>query len=191
VNDQCPYVEGTALLNGCPPDSDNDGITDNIDLDDDNDGILDTVENGICSPASTNCDTDGDGIPNRLDPDSDNDGISDVRETNGIDTNGDGKVDGPVDSNGIPLSSNGGITPPNTDGDANPNPYDLDSDGDGIPDSIEKGANGNQPVDTDGDGTPDYLDLDSDNDGIPDTIEKGTGTSSGSFLNCIWNSVII
>ena len=177
VNDQCPYVEGTALLNGCPPDSDGDGLTDDIDLDDDNDGILDSVENGICNPASTNCDTDGDGIPNRLDPDSDNDGISDVRESNGIDTNGDGMVDGPVDANGVPQSSNGGVTPPNTDGDANPNPYDLDSDGDGIPDAIEKGPNGNVPVDTDGDGTPDYLDLDSDNDGIPDAVERGSGTS--------------
>ncbi|BDB56358.1 hypothetical protein SHINM13_06540 [Flavobacterium ammonificans] len=177
VNDQCPYVAGTAILNGCPPDSDSDGITDDIDLDDDNDGILDTVENGICSPASVDCDTDGDGIPNRLDPDSDNDGISDARESNGTDTNGDGKVDGNVDANGIPQSSNGGVTPPNTDGDANPNPYDLDSDGDGITDAIEKGTNGNAPVDSDGDGTQDYLDLDSDNDGIPDTIEKGTGTS--------------
>jgi gliding motility-associated-like protein len=177
VNDQCPYVEGTALLNGCPPDSDGDGLTDDIDLDDDNDGILDSVDNGICNPASNNCDTDGDGIPNRLDPDSDNDGISDVRESNGNDANGDGMVDGPVDTNGVPQSSNGGVTPPNTDGDANPNPYDLDSDGDGIPDAIEKGANGNAPVDTDGDGTPDYLDLDSDNDGIPDAVERGSGTS--------------
>ncbi|BDB52317.1 hypothetical protein GENT11_06290 [Flavobacterium ammonificans] len=177
VNDQCPYVAGTAILNGCPPDSDSDGIIDDIDLDDDNDGILDTVENGICSPASVDCDTDGDGIPNRLDPDSDNDGISDARESNGTDTNGDGKVDGNVDANGIPQSSNGGVTPPNTDGDANPNPYDLDSDGDGITDAIEKGTNGNAPVDSDGDGTQDYLDLDSDNDGISDSVEKGTGTS--------------
>jgi gliding motility-associated-like protein len=50
----------------------------------------------------------------------------------------------------------------------------LDSDNDGIPDSVEKGSNGNKPVDTDGDGIPDYRDLDSDNDGIPDSVEKGS-----------------
>ncbi len=127
----------------------------------------------LTSLTACNLDTDGDGIPNRLDSDSDNDGISDVREAKGTDTDGDGRVDGGVDANGVPLSTNGGLTPPDTDGDGKPNPYDVDSDGDGIPDSIEKGANGNNPVDTDGDGTPDYLDLDSDNDGIPDAVEKG------------------
>ncbi|WP_310594089.1 Ig-like domain-containing protein, partial [Flavobacterium sp.] len=173
--DQCPYVDGFGSTTGCPVDSDGDGIVDGLDADDDNDGILDTVEGAVCNPAAADCDTDGDGIPNRLDPDSDNDGISDVRETNGTDANGDGMVDGAVDANGVPQSSNGGVTPPNTDGTGNANPYDLDSDGDGISDAIEKGANGNAPLDTDGDGTPDYLDTDSDNDGIPDTLEKGAG----------------
>ncbi|WP_296687098.1 Ig-like domain-containing protein [Flavobacterium sp.] len=175
--DQCPLVAGTAAANGCPADFDGDGIVDAVDLDDDNDGILDTVEAAACSPADPNCDTDGDGIPNRLDSDSDNDGISDVKEAGGTDTNNDGKVDGGVDANGVPLSTNGGLTPPNTDGTGGANPYDVDSDGDGISDAIEKGANGNAPVDTDGDGTPDYLDLDSDNDGILDAVEKGTGTT--------------
>ncbi|MEY4011433.1 MAG: hypothetical protein RIT22_557, partial [Bacteroidota bacterium] len=175
--DQCPLVVGTAAANGCPADFDGDGIDDVIDLDDDNDGILDTVEAAACTPSDPNCDTDGDGIPNRLDSDSDNDGISDVKEAGGIDTDFDGRVDGAVDANGVPVATNGGLTPPNTDGTGGSNPYDVDSDGDGISDAIEKGTDGNHPVDTDGDGTPDYLDLDSDNDGIPDSIEKGTGAT--------------
>ncbi|MHA8050405.1 Ig-like domain-containing protein, partial [Aquirufa sp. ROCK-SH2] len=174
--DQCVTIAGPASNNGCPADFDGDGIDDVIDLDDDNDGILDTVEAAACTPTDPNCDTDGDGIPNRLDSDSDGDGISDVTEAGGTDTNGDGKVDGGVDANGVPLSTNGGLTPPNTDGTGAANPYDVDSDGDGIPDSIEKGT-GTTPVDTDGDGTPDYLDTDSDGDGIPDSVEKGTGTT--------------
>ncbi|WP_459489413.1 Ig-like domain-containing protein, partial [Aquirufa sp. ROCK-SH2] len=174
--DQCPLIVGTSAMNGCPSDFDGDGLDDTNDLDDDNDGILDSVEAAACTPTDPNCDTDADGIPNRIDSDSDNDGISDVLEAGGTDTNGDGKVDGGVDANGVPLSANGGLTPPNTDGTGGANPYDLDSDGDGISDSIEKGT-GTTPVDTDGDGTPDYLDLDSDGDGILDSVEKGTGST--------------
>jgi gliding motility-associated-like protein len=155
-------------------DSDGDGIFDSADLDDDNDGILDTIENAACSTPSASCDTDGDGLPNNLDLDSDGDGITDARESNGIDLDGNGRVDGAVDANGVPTTSNGGVTPADTDGDGKKNPYDTDSDADGIPDSVEKGTNANSPVDTDGDGAPDYLDTDSDNDGIPDTVEKGT-----------------
>ena len=175
--DQCPLLPGIAGNNGCPLDTDADGIYDINDLDDDNDGIIDSAEAAACSPSAPDCDTDGDGIPNRLDPDSDNDGISDVRESNGTDINGDGKVDGGVDADGVPSSTNGGLTPPNTDGTTLPDPYDTDSDGDGISDALERGTNGNAPVDTDGDGTPDYRDTDSDNDGIPDSVERGTGAA--------------
>ena len=38
-------------------------------------------------------------------------------ESNGIDLDGNGRVDGAVDANGIPASSNGGVTPADTDGD--------------------------------------------------------------------------
>ncbi len=182
-DDNCPFVAGSVTGNGCPTDFDGDGVPDDIDLDDDNDGILDSVEAAACSPVDPDCDTDGDGIPNRYDYDSDGDGISDVTEANGVDVNHDGKADGTVngtvDANGVPNSANGGLTPPNTDGDFRSNPYDVDSDGDGLTDNQEKGCTTNAiacvPVDTDGDGIPDYLDLDSDNDGIPDSIEKGTG----------------
>jgi gliding motility-associated-like protein len=171
IDDQCPLLPGIIGNNGCPVDTDGDGVYDIDDADDDNDGLLDSVEAAACTPSAPDCDTDSDGIPNRLDPDSDNDGISDVRESNGTDVDGDSKVDGTVDANGIPSSTNGGLTPPNTDGTTLPDPYDLDSDGDGIPDSLEG------TVDTDGDGIPNYRDLDSDADGIPDSVEKGTGTA--------------
>jgi gliding motility-associated-like protein len=155
-------------------DFDEDGIPDDIDLDDDNDGILDKVENAACTPASTTCDTDGDGIPNSFDLDSDGDGLLDVIEAGGLDANADGKVDGGVDSSGVPVIVKGGLTPPDSDGDGKQNPYDIDSDGDGISDSLEKGTNPSIPIDTDKDGVPDYLDTDSDGDGIPDSVEVGT-----------------
>ncbi|BDB52189.1 gliding motility-associated C-terminal domain-containing protein [Flavobacterium ammonificans] len=177
-------------------DSDGDGVIDANDLDDDNDGILDSVEAAACTPSSATCDTDGDGIINSLDLDSDNDGLTDARESNGADANGDGRIDGSVDANGVPVAANGGLTAPDTDNDGSRNPYDLDSDNDSLTDARESNgidtngdgkidgpidangiptaANGGlTPPDTDGDGTPDYRDLDSDNDGITDADEKG------------------
>jgi hypothetical protein len=91
--DVCPLISGLGSANGCPPDSDSDGLADVDDSDDDNDGILDTVEAAACSPSAVDCDTDGDGIPNRLDTDSDGDGISDVIEAGGTDADKDGKAD--------------------------------------------------------------------------------------------------
>ena len=70
------------------PDTDGDGIANDIDLDDDNDGIPDTVEQS----GNPLLDTDGDGIPNSLDLDSDNDGIADVIEAGGTDPDKDGKI---------------------------------------------------------------------------------------------------
>ena len=188
----------TAITVTIAPDYDGDGLSDEDDLDDDNDGILDTVENAACNPSSQTCDTDGDGIPNKFDLDSDGDGITDVIESDGTDADKDGRADGTVDANGIPISADGGNTPPDTDSDSKQDPYDLDSDGDTIPDNREgqgtyvapKGTdtdgdglddaydpnNGGtyiSPVDTDGDGKPDYRDVDSDGDGIPDKDEAG------------------
>ena len=70
-----------------PPDTDGDGVTDDIDLDDDNDGITDANE------GNGSLDTDGDGVVDSLDLDSDNDGINDIREANGLDDDGDGQYD--------------------------------------------------------------------------------------------------
>ena len=91
---------------------------------------------GVIVPPS--CDDDNDGVPNGLDLDSDGDGIKDITESNGTDADNDGKADGAVDSNGVPATANGGLTPPNTDTTGNSNPYDTDSDGDGISESIDK-----------------------------------------------------
>ena len=202
------YVSAT--VNGCTspvaklavtcklaPDNDKDGLPDDEDLDDDNDGILDTFENSQCTPSSSLCDTDGDGIINKFDLDSDGDGISDVLESDGKDSDNDGRADGAVSADGIPSSAGSGNTPPDTDRDGKTDPYDLDSDGDTIPDNVEgqdtyrpqsgkdTDADGLDdaydkdhgiyviPVDTDKDGKPDWRDLDTDNDGIPDVDEAG------------------
>jgi hypothetical protein len=149
-------------------DTDGDGVPDMTDLDDDNDGILDTVED-----AQLTADIDGDGIPNSLDLDSDNDGINDVIEAGGTDSDKDGIADGtPNPTTGIPASAGSGSTPPDTDGDTRPNPYDLDSDNDGINDLVESG----NPllVDADGNGMVDGTDPDGDGilgaaDGVPAT----------------------
>jgi gliding motility-associated-like protein len=204
----------TATANGCTspaaklavtsklaPDNDKDGLPDDEDLDDDNDGILDTFENAQCNPSSPSCDTDGDGIINRFDLDSDGDGISDVLESDGKDSDGDGRADGAVSADGIPSSAGNGNTPPDTDKDGKTDPYDLDTDGDSIPDNVEgqgtytppsgKDTDGDGlddaydkdhgiyviPVDTDKDGKPDWRDLDTDNDGIPDVDEAGPDPS--------------
>ena len=142
--DQCRLVPGSVLLNGCPVDSDGDGVFDTLgDLDDDNDGILDTIENAACNPASISCDTDGDNIPNYLDLDSDGDGIKDVIEAGGTDANNDGKADGSVNASGIPSSAGSGLTPSDIDLDGLRNPYDLESDGDGVLDATEVNDNTN------------------------------------------------
>ncbi|MFV8369263.1 T9SS type B sorting domain-containing protein [Flavobacterium sp. LB2R40] len=91
-----------------PKDSDNDGVTDDLDTDSDNDGIQDTIEaqvnnwvsksntdtnnNGLDNTFETGLtpvDTDNDGVLDYLDLDSDNDGILDSVETgNDLDADG-------------------------------------------------------------------------------------------------------
>ncbi|TDD98603.1 T9SS type B sorting domain-containing protein [Flavobacterium cellulosilyticum] len=109
LSDTLPNKTSLALFATCvPKDSDNDGISDQLDQDTDNDGIPDGIEaqvnnsvvltnvdsnkNGLDNafePGLTPIDTDNDGIPDYLDLDSDNDGILDAVET-GIDTDADG-----------------------------------------------------------------------------------------------------
>lgn len=195
-------------------DSDGDGVVDLIDADSDNDGIPDLVEGNGVDP-SLDSDNDGtpdymdsdrpgfidsngdgmddcfdldmDGIPDHLDLDSDGDGIPDLIEAGGIDTNGDGIVDGFVDLDGDGLAdavdlSQGGSPLPlrDSDGDGIPDYRDLDSDNDGIPDAVEAGPTPAAPRDSDGDGIPDYRDLDSDNDGMVDLIEAGGADADGN-----------
>ena len=142
------------------PDSDRDGIPDDIDLDDDNDGILDTVEG--------TADLDGDGIPNYLDLDSDGDGLPDILEVGGTSLNNDGRVGGSVGANGVPTAAGAGYTPINSDSDTNPDFLDLDSDNDGIFDVIE---NGGTDPDNDGKiGSGVINDVDA--DGISDLVDN-------------------
>mgnify|MGYP001065359900 CR=1 FL=1 len=224
-------TDGDGVPNEFDLDSDNDGIPDVLEVggtDANNDGMIDgfidtnhdgisdniTGTNGLLRTGpDTNNDgrtdsypyknMDKDGVPNPYDLDSDGDGITDVLEANLPDTNLDGRVDGPYNSKGwaVSVASKSTFTPPNSDGDPNPDYLDIDSDNDGIPDIIEGpstkdfkfplgkdsdgdgiddafdakpnqwGGSGIFPIDTDGDNIPDFRDLDTDGDGVPDIKE--------------------
>ncbi len=121
-----------------------------------------------CPQIDPEYDTDGDGIPNALDLDSDNDGIPDLVEAGGIDSNGDGLVDGLNGDGSIPAAS------------------DLDGDGwlDLYDNNPAQSAVSGAPsyltlLDRDGDGYNDFVDLDADNDGIPDLVEAGGIDNNG------------
>ncbi|MCG8555023.1 MAG: hypothetical protein MJD61_07000 [Proteobacteria bacterium] len=163
------------------PDSDRDGVHDDVDVDDDNDGILDTAEH------------DG----QDLSLDSDMDGVQDFQDPSSVvcpDTGGDGICDT------LPLNVD-------FDQDGVANQIDLDADGDGLADVIEAGgedganrdgvidgfadANRNGYADaleamalplpnTDGLSAPDFLDLDADADGVTDTHEAGGVDTDGN-----------
>ena len=151
------------------PDTDGDGVTDDVDLDDDNDGILDTVEdaNGDADndPLTNPTDTDNDGIPNHLDIDADNDGIPDNVEaqlTIGYIAPAADNEATYTTNNGVNSAYLGGLTPVNTDDitgnntDTLPDYIDPDSDGDGINDILENGnASTLSGTDSDGDGYDD------------------------------------
>ncbi|MFK8077908.1 MAG: OmpA family protein [Granulosicoccus sp.] len=168
------------------PDTDGDGLPNQVDLDDDNDGIPDAFEggldedgNGFADAGST--DTDLDGTPDIYDLDSDNDGIPDVQEARSnraaviaLDLLSNGAIDVsfPVGANGIAdiveTSADSGVliyTIPDTDNDGLLDFRDLDSDNDGIYDIVEAGG-----VDSDIDGQVDGF-FDSDGKGIDDTVQ--------------------
>ncbi|MEM7131241.1 MAG: hypothetical protein AAF702_33300, partial [Chloroflexota bacterium] len=162
---------------GASPDSDGDGLTDDVDPDDDNDGIPDATEgagdmdsDGIPDSLEHNTqDTDGDGNPDYNDPNADEDGEGNdgtSGEQNGVES-------GPwndADGDGIPAHLD-----PN-DGAAGPG----DADNDTINDDVEC-PNGYLCPDSDGDGIPDYMDTDSDNDGTDDQTE-GAGDADSDGL---------
>ena len=167
-----------------------------------NDAWLDTytwLDDEATAPitirAATDGDSDGDGLlditetcttttdPNN--PDSDGDSINDFIETRegraGIDSDGDGIIDGldeDDDDDCIPT-----LVEVMRDPDGNMDPLDDDADGDGVVDYLDddddddglsaclEDANGDgDPTNDDsvGEGTPDYLDPDLDDDGVLD-----------------------
>ena len=117
-----------------------------------------------CSPL----DSDGDGIFDYIDLDSDNDGIPDNIEAQS--TAGYITPSGSYSITGIDLAYGTGLTPVNTDGDANPDYLDLDSDNEGGFDIVESGA-GLTDGNTDGiaDGAPSVFGT----NGLINTLETG------------------
>jgi hypothetical protein len=168
-----PTVNGDGMAPGSgstPPDTDGDGVDDQLDLDSDNDGLTDVVEGGGSDPdydgivgtgsptvdpntgvslvggGLVAADQDGDGTPNFQDTDSDNDGVFDVEESGSgatDDSPKDGVIDTVTDSNGNGLDDA-------LEGVA----YTLpDTDGDGIPDVLDhvagtSGSSSTQPLQT-------------------------------------------
>ena len=146
--------DGDGILDYRDIDSDNDGITDLIEsganasvVDANNDGIYDGTVNAQGIPVDANTDagitpvdTDNDGNNDYLDLDSDNDGITDTNEAGGIDADGNGLIDGFVDTDGDGWNDPTTAAPlpiDDIDGDGTPNHLDIDSDNDGIDDIIE------------------------------------------------------
>lgn len=153
-------------------DSDEDGVPDYLDTDSDGNGILDSLvgDEGIG-------DIDFDGIGNYADLDDDGDGMTDIEEIGAlgvpVDTDSDGAADfQDMDSDGDQiLDLHEGMN--NADGDALPAFRDLDSDDDCIPDELEAGDSdpSTPPRDTNLNSVPDFLDIDSDGDYLVDGLE--------------------
>ncbi|MFY0481076.1 DUF11 domain-containing protein [Flavobacterium sp. PLA-1-15] len=132
-------------------------------------------------PGACLSDIDADGIANYLDNDADGDGCPDAREgdENVLPANidGNGRITGGVNSNGIPnLVNSGGAA-------------DIGGDlGQGIGRAFAKIWNECASVDSDGDGITNDVDLDDDNDGILDT-DEGYAISTSVYTMNIPSSV--
>ncbi|WP_298488923.1 FG-GAP-like repeat-containing protein [uncultured Maribacter sp.] len=185
----------SSLVQNCLVDTDNDGITNDLDLDSDGDGIPDNVEaqttlgytppnndssatyatnNGVNSAylgGLTPTNTDGADEPDYLDLDSDNEGHGDTTEAGialaGEDTDNDGLDDG-IDTDVTGYNDPGGTI----DNPITPSFTLLDSDNDaGTGGDVDfRDALDDRP-DNDNDTIVDALDFDDDNDGILDTDE--------------------
>ncbi|MFD2607502.1 VCBS domain-containing protein [Euzebyella marina] len=177
-------------------DSDNDGISDELDIDSDNDGIPDNVEaqatTSYIAPGTSDGDSDGlldayegsgdeglmvvdtdsDGINDYLDLDSDNDSKSDTLEAGfaAAATNNDADGDGLLDDYDD-VDTTGGTFDVNDD--QNNGASDLPNND--IVSTAEVDYREIGFDDYDGDGISDVADLDDDNDGILDSAENSGG----------------
>ena len=142
-------------------DLDGDGLPNYLDPDSDGDGISDEVESGDTDCFSPPVDSDGDLIPNFLDEDSDGDSIAD--QTEGLDD---------ADRDGVPnyldLDADGdGFADAEEAGDSilATAPFECMAEVDPV--------TGRRQMD----GIRDFLDPDSDNDGLSDADEFELGTN--------------
>ncbi len=196
-----PNTDGDAVPDYLDIDSDNDGITDNVEaqstngytaptgMDTDMDGLDDAYDgedDAMAGPADgpgrplrpININSDNSSAPDYTDTDSDDDGVPDSIE--GHDTDGDGVADA-----GSPANTGvaGGTTDADGDGlldgfDNNTVTWDATNgglNGESHPDvqanTLEQDWREPPAIDTDADGIVDSEDLDDDNDGIPDIVE--------------------
>lgn len=212
-------TDGDGIPNSLDLDSDNDGIPDLVEAggaDANGDGRVD----GFSSPTdpTTLADADGDGWYDRFDDndagliggldsdldgvlnfqdlDSDNDGIPDLIEAGGVDTDGDGRVDGIDPDGSLSADADQDGLSDEVDPDADtvfgvenaskPLVTSTDANADGLADAWPAFDNDGNPAtaqampDFDGDGVPNFQDLDSDNDGIADLIEVGGKDADGN-----------
>jgi len=151
------------------------------------------------SPSCTPEDSDSDGIDDYLDLDSDNDGIPDNIEAQATNSYVAPNADTPanyVTNNGVNSAYLAGLTPPNTDGDANADYKDSDSDNEGDSDTIEAGYALSGTVGTNGlDSNYESADTYTDPNGTlndPTTLPDGdSDLGSGGDVNYRDNSVSV
>ncbi len=125
------------------PDTDKDGISDDVDTDDDNDGVLD-VDDKFPLDKNESKDNDLDGIGDNADTDDDNDGKLDIADNcplisnaNQLDSDGDGVGDAcdncPTTANADQIDAD-----KNGKGDAcETPPLDQDADADGVENAVD------------------------------------------------------
>jgi len=202
-----PDTDGDQILDFRDLDSDNDGLSDILEiggptLDLDNDGEIDNftdanadgLDDAIGSAPLILLDTDGDSFPDNVDLDSDGDGLFDIAETGGVDADSDGVVDNLSDSDGdgvpdvVDSDATGGV---DTDFDSIDDAFDAnafdasitgdsDMDGDGIVDSADPDADGDGFSSVSDDGASSNQNLpDSDGDGVLDFQETDGAVTPG------------
>ena len=168
-------------------DTDNDSITNDIDIDDDNDGIEDNLDvfpinssewydsdndhvgdnsDAFPNDAAEWFDTDLDGEGNNTDVDDDNDGVDDVFDVYPLDASES------ADTDGDGIGDNSDAFPEDAT-------ETSDMDGDASGDNTDAfPADPSEWLDTDSDGYGNNQDTDDDNDGIPDWVEQLVGLNS-------------